>query len=135
MNAHSSRRARLQTVVHACTAFVLLLKGFSKLDHPEGYGVVIAVSLTGGMLVLLGTLLHRKLEGRFRHFDAVVEGTESLACAAVGTASLHHGSATIHYAWFVAATGFAIATIVRIVTARRAAAATSEKHEPTPTAA
>lgn len=127
MNYHSRRMAettnrraeRLRMLVHFITAFVLILKGISKVEHPEGYEILIAVAFVGGAVILAGTLLHHQIARRFRYFGVAVFLIEALTYTIVGVISISHATRAIHYMWFMAAMGFTVSAVMTVVAEHR----------------
>jgi hypothetical protein len=113
------RSERAAKVVDAMTGVSLFSQGFAEMGQADGSRALVVVALSGGALILAGMFLRRWLGERFRYFHAVVSFFEGLVCALVGLAAMQRGTSYIHFAWFLAAAAFLIATVVHVRGAQR----------------
>jgi hypothetical protein len=104
---------RLHLVGHVLTAFVLAVKGFSKLDHAKEYAPLIAVCWGGAALILATLAFRRRLRLFASKLEALILLVEGVVAAIVGTLSMQHGQRYQPYAWFAAAAGLGVASLVR----------------------
>ena len=114
------RRAALQKLAHFLTAGVVVLKGFAKLEHPEGYWPLIVFLFAGGAYIAVVTLLHERLHRHMRRIEASVYAIESLVMVAMTWIFVSEGKNAIQYVTALAAFAFAIATTVRLFPPRNA---------------
>lgn len=115
MNDAAGRRAALlQKFVHFLTAFTLLMKALSKLDHPEGKGAVIAFFLAAAIYIVAITLLHDHLHAHARILEASVYAIESVGTGIVAYLYSAEGKRGLPWVFAAAAVGFAIACVIRL---------------------
>ena len=104
---------RLHLVGHVVTAFVLAVKGFSKLDHAREYAPLIAVCWGGAAFILVTLVLRGRVHLFASKLEALILLIEGVVAAIVGALSMQHGQRYQPYAWFAAAAGLVVASIVR----------------------
>ncbi|HYO77048.1 MAG TPA: hypothetical protein VE010_11345 [Thermoanaerobaculia bacterium] len=108
------RSAFLQKLVHFLTAFTLALKGFSKLDHPEGYWPVIILFFASAAYIVVVTLLHDRLHHHERWISASIYALEAVAMAIMAAVYLSEGKRALGTVATLAPIGFTIALIVHL---------------------
>lgn len=101
--AGPSVQHRLQALGHYLTAVVFLLKGFSKLDHPQGYWGFIAFCWLAALAVAAVTALHGRLPWPSSRLQALVYTLESAVCFFLSFFSFRQGQVRLPYAWLLAA--------------------------------
>jgi hypothetical protein len=109
----------LPKIVHFLTALTLLLKGISKLDHPEGYWPVILFFFASAAYILVITILHDRLHHHERALTASVYAIESAVTATVAWLYAHEGKKGLPWAAGFAAIMFAVALVVYLRKTRR----------------
>lgn len=85
---------------HFLIGFVILLKGFAKLEHHHDRPVEIVLIFLAGIFVVLGTAFHAGLEKRIRNFTATFHLAEGLALVFIGVIYLREGGSELHYFYF-----------------------------------
>jgi hypothetical protein len=113
---------RLQGFGHYAVGLAVLMKGWWKLEHPHGYGLVIAIAFGGGAAIILGNALHRRLERHLHPFEAFIFAVEAVVAGLIGLADLQRERRLIHYCWLAIAVAFAARTLVILIKHRRRAA-------------
>jgi FtsH-binding integral membrane protein len=94
---------------HALLGVVFLLKGVAKADHwPEHAGFVVLFA-GAGLVVFLGTALHRRLEPRFPHMEALFFLLEGIVLAAMTWLYFEAGKRWLP--WVTGATAVALAVL------------------------
>lgn len=115
MNDAAKRRATLlQKLVHFLTAFTLLMKALSKLDHPEGKGAVIAFFLLAAIYIVAITLLHDHLHAHARTLEASVYAIEAIGTGLLAFLYSAEGKKGLPWVFAAAAIGFVIAFVIRL---------------------
>ncbi|HYH08852.1 MAG TPA: hypothetical protein VEK11_17495 [Thermoanaerobaculia bacterium] len=114
MSARRARAARLQKLVHFLTAFTMILKGVSKLDHPEGYWPLILFFFATGIYIAAITLMHERLHTHTRLLDATVYALESVATGAIAWLYALEKTQGLQYVFGLASLLFAIVCAVRL---------------------
>jgi hypothetical protein len=112
------RAALLQKLVHFLTAFTVLMKAITKLEHPEGYWPVIVFLIAGSIAIATVTILHDRLH---HHERLVAAGVFLIEAAVLGvTAWLYAGEGKRGLPWVFgfAAVMFLLAAIVRLTVKR-----------------
>ncbi|HKR64390.1 MAG TPA: serine hydrolase domain-containing protein [Thermoanaerobaculia bacterium] len=107
------RAAVLQKVVHFLTAFVFVMKGVVKLEHPHGRELAIAFFFAAAAYIVVITLLHARLHAHARILDASVYALESIGTAIVAALYFGEGKRALPWFFVVASVAFAIAIVVR----------------------
>jgi hypothetical protein len=123
--ARAGRRDRLQAFGHYLTALVLATEGVSKLDHPDGYRLFIALCWLSSAAIVAVTAGHRRLQKRFPRLQVVIYLAEGAVCAALVFVTVHEGKVGLPFAWLTAALllcGLALFELIRFIQSRRAAA-------------
>ena len=110
----SPRSERAPRLVDAMLGVSLLMQGLADLGQANAWRPMVAVALSGGVIVLAGTIFRRQLEERFPHSHATVTLIEGVMCALIGAASARRGTSYIQYAWFAAAVAFISATVIEL---------------------
>jgi hypothetical protein len=118
MKTPASKTERRQRMVHFVTAGVLILKGISKLEHPEGFEVVIPLAVAAGVIVFVVTLFHHAVAARLRRAESPIYLLESLVCLAMGNAEWRHGTWGLHFVWLAAGLLFFGASVRTWLSAR-----------------
>jgi hypothetical protein len=113
------RAAKLQKVVHFCTAFVLLLKGISKLAHPHGYEAIIALFFASAIYIAAITILHDRLHQYERLLTASVYVIEAVVTGIMAWLYLAEGKRALGTVASLAPVLFTIALIVHLVKTSR----------------
>lgn len=105
------RAALMETIAHYLTAFVVLLKGFDKVqvDGKGTYGIILIVI---GVLIVLGTVFHHRAEKYLKHFKPMVFILEAIVMAIVGYLYMKDGKQFIQYVCFATSVVFVVATII-----------------------
>ena len=108
------RSAALQKFVHFLTAFVIVLKGIAKLEHPHGYWPIIIFLFASGIYIAAIAILHDRLHHHERYLTASVYAIEAIALGL--TAWLYAGEGKRYLPWVlaVAAVLFVVAIVVRL---------------------
>jgi hypothetical protein len=109
------RAAVLTKLVHFLTAFTILLKAISKLDHPEGYWTLIVVFVAAAVYITVITILHDRLHHHVRLLTASVYLIE---CGVTGTAawlSAAEGAKGLPWAYGFASAMFLVVLVVHLV--------------------
>lgn len=114
----------LPKFVHFLTAFTILLKAMIKLEHPQGYWPIIVLYFAASAYIVVITLLHERLHHRARLIEASVTAIECVMMAIAAVLAFKDGARWLPYGFALAAVGFAVATIVRLVV--------KDKHETRP---
>jgi hypothetical protein len=114
------RQQLLQKLVHFLTAFTILMKALSKLEHPEGYWPVITLFLLAAIYIVIITLLHERLHHHAARIDASVYAIECVVMIIIATLTFREGARFFPYLYVVSAIGFAIAFVMRLVRGGRA---------------
>jgi hypothetical protein len=109
----SARRERLRAAGHYLTAAVLALKGYAKLDHPEGHGLLIGVCFASAAIIGVVTALHSKLHAHAAKVEALVYVLEAVVAGAMSVATVNEGKRGLPFAWAIAAAGFLMGAVVR----------------------
>jgi len=123
--ARAGRRDRLQALGHYLTALVLATEGVSKLDHPDGYRLFIALCWLSSAAIVVVTAAHHRLQNRFPRLQVVIYLAEGAVCAALVVVTVHEGKVGLPFAWLVAAlllSGLALLELARFIRSRRVAA-------------
>jgi hypothetical protein len=102
------------------TGVLLMSQGLAETGQTSGSRALIVVTLAGGILILGGMIVRRRLGERFKYFHAMVSFFEGLTCAFVGVTYMQRGTSYIQLAWLLAAIGFLAATVIRARQANRA---------------
>ena len=119
MNKPHKRRAQLlENLTHYITAFVIVLKGISKLDHPEKLGYSLVFILIG-LALAAGTLFHHKFEHLIKNFKGYVFLLESIVMGIVGYLYLKEGKHYIQYACFFVSFAYLITLIIYLIKRKR----------------
>jgi hypothetical protein len=113
------RNAFLQKLVHFLTAFTLALKGFSKLEHPEGYWPIIIFFFASAAYIVAVTLLHDRLHHHERWITASIYALEAVAMTAMAAVYLSEGKRALGTVASLAPVGFVVALIVHLRRTRR----------------
>jgi chromate transport protein ChrA len=106
-------RERLRTVGHYLTAAVLALKGWSKLEHPEGHRALIGVCFASAAVIVIVTALHRRLHAHAAKIEALVYVLEAAVAGAMAVVTVEEGKRGLPFAWAIAAAGFLAGAAVR----------------------
>jgi hypothetical protein len=115
LRARGRRAALLAKLVHFLTAFTILLKALAKLEHPQGYWPVIVLFLLASIYIVVTTLLHARLHRHAARIDASVYAIEAVVMGIVAWLSFREGAQWFPYLYVVAAVGFAVSFVVRLV--------------------
>lgn len=110
--------AFLQKFVHFMTALTILLKGVSKLDHPEGYMPLIVFFFACAAYIVIVTLLHDHLHHHERLLTASVLGIECVVTAIMAWLYATEGKKGLPWVAALASLSFLIAIVVRLVRTR-----------------
>lgn len=102
---------RLQTLVHLLTAFVVFMKGITKLGEPK-YLPFVAIFFTAALLIVLGTLYHHRLAHRFRYFDAAFYFLEAIVLSLVAYLQAGDGKRYLPFITAAAVIGYLIAAFI-----------------------
>jgi hypothetical protein len=86
--------------------------GITSWGHPAGSQTLAAVSMIGGVLILLGIALHERV--RAHYFEVAIMLIEGVASALTGMSAIQRGTSYIQYAWFTAAAAFLVGAVIRI---------------------
>jgi hypothetical protein len=118
-------RDRLQAIGHYLTAFVLATEGVSKLEHPDGYRLFIALCWLCSAAIVVVTAAHHRLQQRFPLLQVIIYLAEGAVCAGLVFVTVHEGKVGLPFAWLAAAlflSGLAVFELVRFIRNRRVAA-------------
>lgn len=74
---------RMTSLGHALLGVVFVLKGVAKADHWPEHAFFVALFVGAGIVVFAGTALHRRLEPRFPHMEALFLVLEAVVIAAL----------------------------------------------------
>ena len=118
--AHNRKVTILENITHYLTAFIIILKGFDKIENPEKVAYAI-VFLVIGTCIILGTIFHHKAKRLFKHFKAYVFALEAVVMSLVGYLFMSEGKQFIQYVCFASVVGFVIALVVYIRKSKRMA--------------
>lgn len=113
--ANSKRKAILLKAGHLLVALTVILKGVAKMEHPEGYWPLVLFLLAGGAYIALITVFHDRLHHHRKYLDASIYAIECLVMASVTFIYVKEGKHALPYVTGLAALGFAVTTIVRLV--------------------
>lgn len=95
-----SRGISRENLNHYLIGFVILAKGYAKLEHHHGrFGEIILIFLAG-IFIILGTALHHRLEKWIRNFTATFHVAEGLALIFIGVIFLREGGSQLQYFYF-----------------------------------
>lgn len=108
-----SRASRLRAIGHYLTAAVLALKGYAKLEHPEGHRAVIGLCFASAVVVAVVTALHSRLHAQAARVEALVYLLEASVAGAMAAVTIQEGKRGLPVAWAIAAAGLLIAAVVR----------------------
>ena len=109
----------LPKIVHLLTALTVLLKGFAKLEHPEGYWPVIMFFFASAAYIATIAILHDRLHHHERWITASVYAIEAMVTATMAWVYAHEGKKGLPWAAGIAAAMFAVALVVHLVKTRR----------------
>ena len=104
----------LQKLVHYLTAFTILMKALTKLEHPEGYWPLIILLFAASAYIVVITLLHDRLHHHVRRLDASVFAIECAVMAIVSWLFFGEGKTALASVYALASVGFAVALVVRL---------------------
>ncbi len=112
---------KLDTLTHLLTAFVILMKGISKLEHAHEYAPFIALYFASSLAVFLIVCFHHWLSHRIRHLGVATYLIESLVMGSIAYLQFTQGSTRLGWPFLVACILFIVAVVVRIQTKNNAA--------------
>jgi hypothetical protein len=110
--------AFLQKFVHFMTALTVLLKGVSKLDHPDGYELLIAFLFACAVYIVTITLLHDRLHRHERFLTASVLAIESVVTGIMAWLYVTEGKKGLPWLAASASVMFLVALLVQLVKTR-----------------
>jgi uncharacterized membrane protein len=103
-------RALAEKILHYLTAFILCLKGWSKIEHHHTtVGIII---LLFGVTIALMNFFHHRLEHIAHRLPSIILFIESFVTSLVFYTSIEEGWKKISFAWLLAAIMFFIAGII-----------------------
>ena len=118
-SAIKRRREALQKFVHFLTAFVIALKGVSKLEHASKYLPFIIVFFIAALFIVLGALFHHRLAHRFRYFDAFFFAIEAIVLFLVAYLHARDGATALQYVIGASALMYLVAIVIFVMKKRR----------------
>ena len=108
-----AQRERLRAFGHYLTAAVLALKGYAKLEHPEGHRALIGICFASAAVIVIVTALHRRLHAHAARVEALVYVLEAAVAGAMAVVMVEEGKRGLPFAWAIAAAGFLAGAAVR----------------------
>jgi len=109
----SASRERLRSFGHYLTAAVLALKGYSKLEHPEGHRALIGICFTSAAIIVVVTALHSRLHHHAAKIEALVYVLEAAVAGTMAVVMAEEGKRGLPFMWAIAAAGFLTGAVVR----------------------
>ena len=97
---------RMTSLGHVLLGAVFVLKGVAKADHWPEHAVFVALFVGAGIVVFAGTALHRRLEPRFPHMEALFLVLEAVVIAALTWLYVEAGKRWLP--WVTGATALAL---------------------------
>ena len=97
------RNEFFELIGHLCVGLSILMKGIDKVEHHPFIGGVL---IFAGLLVIVFSIKHNKIESKFGKIKYFVFGVESVVMALIGYSYYQDGSNLIHYAYFIVALMF-----------------------------
>jgi uncharacterized membrane protein HdeD (DUF308 family) len=89
----------LELIGHLCVGLSIFMKGLDKLDH---HHTVIGIALLFiGLLVIIFSINHKKIEPFLGHIKNVIWGIEGIVMAIIGYTYYLEGTHLLHYAYFL----------------------------------
>jgi len=107
------RAERLRIAGHFLTAAVLALNGVSKLDHPEGHGLIIGLCFGSAAIIVVATALHSRLHSHAAKIEALVYVLEAVVAGAMSVVTAQDGKRGLPFVWAIAAAGLLMGAVVR----------------------
>lgn len=104
----------LELIAHLCVGLSVLMKGIDKLEHP-GKELIAAVLIISGIVVLVGSFAHKKIEPRIGKFKLYIFGIESLVMALLGYSYMMGGSRLMFYFYYLVAVLFIIVIFIHVM--------------------
>jgi chromate transport protein ChrA len=109
----SGSRERLRSFGHYLTAAVLALKGYSKLENPEGHRALIGVCFASALIIVVVTALHSRLHHHAAKIEALVYVLEAAVAGTMAVVMAEEGKRGLPFMWAIAAAGFLAGAAVR----------------------
>lgn len=115
MNSKSvEKKANKEVLSHIVTGVVVILKGIDKIENPEKFWFGLLLLFVGLIILSIG-VFHHQIENRIKNVKPLVFFGEAIVMAIVGYIYWHDNKTYIQYVCFVAAFGFLVAGILKLV--------------------
>lgn len=88
-----------------------MMKGITKLEHPEALFVGVLFFLTG-LVIIIGAIIHDYVEKKIGHIKPYIFLFEGIVFIILGYVYITEGKHYLQYGCFIAATGFMTAFFV-----------------------
>ena len=95
-----ARAEIFQNLAHYLIGFALVVKGWSKLEHFRDQPLRVGFIFLAGLLIILGTILHHRIEKKIKSFTALIYVMEGLALIVAATILFEQGKSRIPYFLF-----------------------------------
>ena len=114
MNSKKEKRNEMmEMIAHLCVGLSISMKGLDKLEHP-GKEFIGLILILAGIVVLVGSFSHKKLEPWIGNFKLYIFGIESLVMGFLGYSYMVSGSRLMFYFYYLASFLFIIAMGIHI---------------------
>ncbi len=112
-NKKEKRNKMLELIAHLCVGLSVLMKGIDKIEHP-GKELVGALLIFIGIVILVGSFIHEKLEHIIGHFKLYIFGLESIVLILLGYSYMVGGSRLMFYFYYLAGLMFIAAIFIHL---------------------
>lgn len=89
-----------ENMSHYLIGFVILAKGYAKLEHRHDRLLEIILIFLAGIFIILGAAFHRRIAKKIRNFTATFHVAEGIALLFIGVIFQKEGDSQVQYFYF-----------------------------------